>query len=160
FSGAVTDNDTGITLTSNTGATITFAGGLSVSSGSNTAFDATSGGTVNVCDENPCNSGATGALVNSLTTTTRQALNANATTIGANNLEFRSISSNGASSGIDINNTGATGSLVVKGNGGSCTSTGTCTGGAIQNSTADAVKLTNTRSPSFTRLAIQNSSGS
>jgi len=46
------------------------------------AFTATGGGTVNVCDENPCNPAATGALVNTLTSTTGTALNVANTTIG------------------------------------------------------------------------------
>ncbi|HNB36025.1 MAG TPA: Ig-like domain-containing protein, partial [Anaerolineales bacterium] len=95
FTGAITDgNDgdgSGISLTGNSGATITFSGGLLVSTGANPAFAASGGGTVNVCDENPCNPAATGALVNTLTSTTGTALNVNGTTIGANNLEFRSI---------------------------------------------------------------------
>jgi large repetitive protein len=98
FTGAITDGDdgdgSGVVLTSNTGATITFSGGLVLSTGGNPAFTATGGGTVNVCDENPCNASATGSLVNKLTTTTGTALNVANTTIGASNLEFRSISSN------------------------------------------------------------------
>ena len=77
FTGAITDgNDgdgNGISLTSNTGATITFSGGLLLSTGANAAFTATGGGTINVCDENPCNPAA-GALVNTITTTTGTAL--------------------------------------------------------------------------------------
>ena len=49
FTGAITDgNDgdgNGISLTSNTGATITFSGGLLLSTGANAAFTATGGGT-------------------------------------------------------------------------------------------------------------------
>ncbi|HVQ38070.1 MAG TPA: Ig-like domain-containing protein, partial [Pyrinomonadaceae bacterium] len=98
--------------------------------------------------------------VNILSSGTGIALSVVNTTIGAGGLNFRSISSNGASSGIVLNNTGASGSLVVAGNGGSCTSTATCTGGAIQNSTSHGVSLTSTLSPSFTRMAIQATSGS
>ncbi len=164
FTGAITDgNDgdgSGISLTNNAGATIRFSGGLVLSTGANPAFTATGGATaIEVCDESPCNPAATGALVNTLTTTTGIALNVANTTIGANGLEFRSVSSNGASSGIVLNSTGALGSLTVKGNGGGCTSAGTCTGGAIQNSTSHGVSLTTTLSPSFTRLAIQTTAG-
>ena len=158
FTGAITDgNDgdgNGISLTSNTGATITFSGGLLLSTGANAAFTATGGGTVNVCDENPCNPAATGALVNTMTTTTGTALNVANTTIGANRLEFRSISANGAANGIVLNNTGGSGSLTVKGNGGSCTSAATCTGGAVQNTTADGLALTNTSNVSLTRMFV------
>ncbi len=156
YSGLITDSaGAGVSLTTNTGSTITFNGGLSISSGASTAFSATGGGTVNVCDENVCNPAATGSVVNTLTSTSGTALNVANTDIGANNLEFRSISSNGAASGIVLNTTGS-GNLVVKGNGGSCTSAGTCTGGAIQNSTSYGISLTNTTSPSFTRIAIVN----
>ena len=128
FSGAITDTDTGISLTTNTGATINFIGGLSLSTGSNSAFTATGGGTVNVCDENPCNPGATGALVNTLTTTSGTALNVANTTIGSNNLEFRSISVNGAPKGIILNTTGSSGGLKVVG-----IATTDGSGGTIQN---------------------------
>jgi hypothetical protein len=150
----------GVSLTANTGSTMTFRGGVSLSTGANAAFNATGGGTVHVCDESPCNAAATGALVNTLTTTTGTALNVVNTNIGANDLEFRSISSNGAASGIVLNTTGAVGGLVLKGNGGACTSAATCTGGAIQNSTSHGVSLNSTTEPAFTRLAIQTSAGS
>ncbi|HET7842681.1 MAG TPA: tandem-95 repeat protein, partial [Xanthomonadales bacterium] len=134
FSGAITDNfDTdgnGISLSANTGSTITFSGGLSLSTSANAAFVATGGGTVNVCDENPCNPGATGALVNRIATTTATALNVSNTNIGANNLEFRSIASNGGSSnGIILSTTGSAGGLKVRGTGAAGT------GGTIANKT-------------------------
>ena len=135
FSGAITDgNDgdgSGITLTSNTGTTMTFSGGLVLSTGGNPAFTATGGGTVNVCDENPCGaSGSTGALVNTLTTTTGTALNVANTTIGASDLEFRSISSNGGTNnGIILDTTGASGGLKVRGAGSAAS------GGTIANKT-------------------------
>ena len=86
FTGAITDgNDgdgSGISLTGNTGATITFAGGLVLSTGANPAFTATGGGIISVCDENPCMP-AIGSLVNTLATTTGTALNVTSTTIGS-----------------------------------------------------------------------------
>ncbi|MHB8800639.1 MAG: putative Ig domain-containing protein [Thermoanaerobaculia bacterium] len=135
FSGPITDldngNGSGVSLTSNTGAMIVFQGGLVLSTGANPAFTATGGGTAVVCDENPCGaSGTNGPLVNKLTTTTATALNVANTTIGANDLEFRSISSNGGSStGIILDTTGASGGLKVKGTG----SAGS--GGTIANKT-------------------------
>ncbi len=48
FSGAVTDTGSGINLGSNTGATINFSGGITASTGTNAAFAASGGGTVNV----------------------------------------------------------------------------------------------------------------
>ena len=157
FSGAITDgNDgdgSGISLTTNTGATINFQGGLLLSTGANAAFTATGGGTINVCDENPCNPAATGALINTLTTTTGTALNVANSTIGANNLEFRSISANGAPSGIVLNNTGSSGGLRVTGDG---TGAQNGSGGTIQNSTGTAVSLASTRNVSLTQINITN----
>src|SRR3712207_3230861 len=95
----------GISLSSNNAATLTFSGALTLSTGSNAGFAATGGGTVV----------ATGAT-NTIATTTGTALNVSNTTIGAGGLNFRSIASNGASSGIVLNNTGATAGLTVTGN--------------------------------------------
>src|SRR5688572_28330133 len=155
YSGSISDTaGAGVNLTTNTGSTITFNGPLSISSGSSAAFSATGGGTVNVCDDNPCNPAATGSVVNTLTSTTGTALNVVSTTIGSSDLEFRSISANGASNGIVLNTTGSSGNLAIKGNGGSCTSAGTCTGGAIQNTTGDGISLTSTSGVSLTRLFV------
>ena len=173
FGGAITANTgstTGISLTSNTGATITFQGGMTLSTGANTAFAATGGGTVNVCDEALCNPAAIGTLVNTLTTSTGTALNVDNTTIGANRLEFRSISANAAVNGIVLNNTGSAGGLTVTGDssglcGGQVTPAVTvgnsadCTGGTIQSTTGDAIKLTNTANVSLTRMRIVNIAG-
>lgn len=161
-----------VSLTNNTGATISIRGGLALSTGASAAFSATGGGTIEVCDENPCNPGATGALVNTLTTSTGTALNVANTTLSANNLEFRSISSNGAVNGIVLNTTGSLGGLQVKGNSaGICGGTvgvgppaapaavtspvvADCTGGTIQASTGPGVLLTATSSVSLTRMQI------
>ena len=153
FSGAISDgNDgdgSGISLSSNTGATIEFTGGVTLSTGANPAFAATGGGTLKV----------TGT--NTATTTTATALNIANTTIHADDVTFRSISSNGGSnSGIVLNNTGALGGLKVVGNAGSCTSAATCTGGAIQNKTVNGISIQNTRETSFTRMFIDNNDGS
>jgi VCBS repeat-containing protein len=159
FTGAITDGDdgdgSGISLTSNTGATIRFSGGLVLSTGANPAFTATGGGTVEVCDENPCNPGSTGANINKITTTTGTALNVANTTIGSNNLEFRSISAgtaaSGPANGIVLNTTGSSGGLKVKGNG----SAGT--GGTIQKTTGDGISMTSTSSVSLSFMNVQNS---
>ena len=75
-------------------------------------------------------------------------------------MTFQSISANGASSGIVLNNTGSSGRFIVTGNGGTCNSLASCTGGAIQNTTSHGVSLTNTLNPSFTRIGTENTSGS
>ncbi len=58
LSGAVGGTGTGVFLDNNDQspgvATMTFTGGLALSTGTNAAFTATNGGTVNVCDKNPC----------------------------------------------------------------------------------------------------------
>jgi hypothetical protein len=139
----------GVDLTSNSG-TISFTGLLTLSSGTNTAFNATGGGTVTVTN-----------TANTLTTTTGTALNVSGTTIGASGLKFRSIASNGGgNAGIVLNNTGTSGGLTVGGNGGTCTSVATCTGGAIQNKTVDGISLNNTRGVSLSLMAIDNNDGS
>ncbi len=130
LTGAISDNGgTGVLVNSNTGATITFSGGLALSTGANAAFTASGGGTVNATQNNT-------SIVNTLTTTTGTALNVANTTIGASGLTFRSITSNanGATNGINLDTTGS-GGLTVTGNGGTCTSAATCTGGTISNKT-------------------------
>jgi methionine-rich copper-binding protein CopC len=143
FSGALSDSTAGtgggVSLSGNTGATINLTGGVVASTTTNPAFSATGGGTVNV----------TGSA-NTLTTTTGTALNVANTNIGASGLNFRSIASNGAASGIILNTTGASGGLTVSGNG----SAGT--GGTITASTGPGISLTSTSSPSFSWMNVQN----
>jgi hypothetical protein len=112
-----------------------------------------------VCDENPCNPASTGALVNTLTTTTGTALNVSNTTIGANKLEFRSISADGATNGIVLNNTGTTAGLTVRGTGAPVRG-GNGTGGTIQNTTGAGIALTNTRTVSLANMSILTTGGS
>jgi VCBS repeat-containing protein len=139
FGGNITDNSTGITLSSNSGATISFGGTLAISTGANTGFSATGGGTVSAS--------GTGSTI---TTTTGTALSVQNTTIGAAGLTFQSISSNGAASGISLASTGTSGGLTVTG-------TGTAgSGGTIQKSTAAGIVLSSTSSPSFTDMVIEN----
>jgi VCBS repeat-containing protein len=126
FSGLVTDPGLGINLDNNdqnaNGATVNFSGGLNIDSTTQTGFNAVNGGTVNVTGSN-----------NSLNTTTGTALNIANTTIGANNVTFHDISSNGGSnSGIILSNTGSSGGLHVTGNGSNVGATG---GGVIANKT-------------------------
>ncbi|UVK56045.1 hypothetical protein DBIPINDM_002621 [Mesorhizobium sp. AR02] len=122
-----TGANTAVNLTGNNGATIDFTnGGLVINTTSGTGFNATgagpaatTGGTVTVQ--------GTG---NTITSTTGTALNVVNTTIGANNVTFQSISSNGGSAnGIILNNTGSSGGLHVTGTG----SAGS--GGTIANKT-------------------------
>ncbi|HEX3542344.1 MAG TPA: Ig-like domain-containing protein, partial [Acidimicrobiales bacterium] len=122
FSGPITDPGTGLLLNSNSGATINFTGTISATTGTHQAFTATAGGTVSATG-----SGST------LTTTSADALVVSSTTIGSGNLNFKSISSNGATDGISLTSTGTSGGLTVTGNG------SPATGGTIQNSTGAGV---------------------
>jgi hypothetical protein len=139
LTGNVTDTGQGVFLNSNSGATINLTGALTISTGANAGFTATAGGTVNA-----------NTASNTIATTTGTALNVQNTTIGSSGLTFRSIASNGAVSGIVLNNTGNTAGLTVTGNGAAGT------GGTIQNSTGAGISLTSTRSPSFSWMNIQN----
>ena len=183
FTGAITDGDdgdgSGVAITGNSGGSVSFSGGLVLSTSANAAFTATGvsaaagGGSVSVCDENPCNGAADGATVNKLTTTTGTALNATNVTIANSRLEFQSISSNGGGNrGIQLNNTcgagpvacnvaASVGGLKVKANGGSCTTAATCTGGAIQNKTGsvDGINIDNARDVSLTNMFIDSNGG-
>jgi VCBS repeat-containing protein len=137
LSGDVSDSGTGVLLSSNTGATIDLTGKITASTGTNKAFTATGGGTVIATG-----SGST------LTTTTGTALAVANTTIGTGGLNFQAISANGAANGIDLISTGTTAGLTVSGTG----SGGS--GGTIQNTTADAIFLNGTSSPSFNDMNI------
>ena len=52
FTGSITDSERGIFLNANTGSTIAFAGGLTLTTGANPAFTATGGGTVTATQNN------------------------------------------------------------------------------------------------------------
>ncbi|MBK8283841.1 MAG: hypothetical protein IPK97_02600 [Ahniella sp.] len=150
FSGASntlsTGTNPGVSLASNAGASIAFTGGnLGITTTSGAGFTATGGATsVTV----------TGAG-NTLTSTTGTALNVVGTTIGAGGLTFQSISANGALNGIVLNNTGALGGLTVTGNG-NTTQGGNNSGGTIQNTTGDAIVLTDTRIITLTNIRVTN----
>jgi|CXWL01.1.fsa_nt_gi hypothetical protein len=135
-----TGADAAVTLATNTGATINFTGGgLDIDTTSGTGFNATGGATAITVQ-------GTG---NSITSTTGTALNVASTTIGAADLTFQSISSNGGTNGIVLNTTGSTGNLVVTGTG----SAGT--GGTIQNK-ATGISLTSTNTPSFSWMQLND----
>jgi hypothetical protein len=140
----------GVDLTNNTGSTISFTGALTLSTGTHVAFNATGGGTVTATDANNVVAAAGAAAVNIANTT-----------IGAADVTFRSVSANGGANGIVLNNTGASGNLVVTGNAGTCVSlASTCTGGTIQNTTGHGISLTSTTGPSFSFMKITNAATS
>ncbi len=150
LSGAVNGTGTGINLTTNTGATINFTGGVAINSGAGIAFNATGGGTVNVT-----------GVANALTATSATALNVANTTIGASHLTFHDISSGNNSvaadpvNGIVLNNTGASGRLIITGAGNTSVG-GNSSGGVIQHTTGHGISLTNTLNPSFTNVTIHD----
>ncbi|WP_246591377.1 inverse autotransporter beta domain-containing protein [Aminobacter anthyllidis] len=150
FSGSSKTLTTGanaaVSLVNNTGTTINFnSGGLAISTTSGAGFSATGGGTINVQGSN-----------NTISSTTGTALNVTNTTIGASDMTFRSLSSNGAANGIVLNNTGALGGLTVTGDGGGSNNG---SGGTIQNSTGDGISLTNTAQVRLARMNITNNLG-
>ncbi len=132
---------------------------LTTTSGTAPAFAMSNAGSVTVTGGN-----------NTLAATPGTALEVANTTIGADGMTFRSISTNGASKGIVLDNTGSTAGLTVTGAGGTCTSgdTSGCSGGSILNSAGadDAssspvgtgIVLKNTKTPSLTRMLIQDNS--
>jgi uncharacterized repeat protein (TIGR01451 family) len=105
LSGAVTGNfsGTGILLDTNPGATITFSGGLTLSTGNGNAFDVKGGGTVNV----------TGST-NDVTSTTGIGISIANTSIGVSGVAFRNVTVSGAATnGVILNTT--SGSFTVSG---------------------------------------------
>ena len=149
ISGWITETGTGILVDANSGATINFTGGINASTGANAAFRATSGGTVNVTTS-----------ANTLVTTTGTALRIDGTSIGSDGVTFASIDSDGAANGIVLEGTGTTAGLTVTGTGGSCTSTTpTCSGGTINDSTGHGIVLQDTNDPSFTTVRVRSSGG-
>ncbi|HEX8889752.1 MAG TPA: cadherin-like domain-containing protein, partial [Pyrinomonadaceae bacterium] len=160
FSGLITDNfdgdgtEQGISLTGNTGANITFSGGINIRTTTNAAFTSTgAGGTGTLTITDPA-----GATANKLQTTTGVALNVANTIIGSSGLTFESITAgtaaSGPSNGIILNTTGSQGGLTVTGTG----SAGT--GGTIQKTTGDGVSLNSTEKLSLSWMNINNNLGS
>jgi len=156
FSGATKTLNTGIgdavSMTNNANTTINFTnGGLDIDTTSGTGFSSTVAGTVNVT--------GTG---NSITSTSATALKIVNSTIGGSNVTFHDISSGNntaaadPASGIILNNTGSSGSLIVTGDGSSVTNGTNSSGGTIQSTTGDGISLTNSLNPSFTNMFILN----
>ncbi len=154
FSGASKSISTGansaVTLTNNSGHTVSFpGGGLVLTTTSGKGFVATGGGTVTAA--------GSGNTVSSTTGTAVEVVN---TTIGAAYLTFRSVSANGGANGIFLNTTGSSGGLVVTGNGTAES------GGVIQNTVgADGsnagvgVYLNSTADVSLSRMRLTTNQG-
>jgi hypothetical protein len=144
FTGAITDNPgTGIALATNTGATMTFSGGVTLN-GANSRFAATGGGTLNVTGTN---------TIGATTAPTGPALNVASTSIGASGLTFQRISATGGTNGIVLSTTGSLGGLTVTGDAGGANNG---SGGTIQNTTDHGISLSSTRDVSLDQMIIQN----
>ena len=134
FSGAIDDNGQGVNLTTNTGTTMNFTGGVQIdAAGTNNGFVATGGGTVNLTGAN-----------NHIATGTGTAVNIANTTIGGSGVTFKDISQNGGTNAIILNGTGA-GTFTLTGDGSQTAGLfdRDGSGGTIQNTSQDAVVLTN-----------------
>jgi methionine-rich copper-binding protein CopC len=145
-----TSTSNAINFTGNNSATtLLFTGStLNVTTSTGRAFNATSAGTVRVA-----------GTVNTLTSTTGTALFVQNVTIGTGGLNFKSIAANGATNGVYLENTGTTAGLTVTGDG-SVVLGGNSSGGTIQSSSGNGIRLINTLSPSFNNITITTSAGS
>ncbi len=132
----------------------------------NTGLSVTGGGTINAAN-----------TANTVSTKTGTAVNIAGSTIGSGGVVFRSVSSNGAPNGINLQGTGS-GSLKVTGTGGttcggnitdgttstpatevSRPATGGCSGGTIQGSTGAGIRLVTTSAPDLRSLLVTGSAG-
>ncbi|MDB4917186.1 MAG: putative Ig protein [Gemmatimonadetes bacterium] len=140
----------GVSLSTNTGATISFTGGrLAITTTTGNGFTATGGGTVNVTGAN-----------NSISSAGGIALNVSATTIGASNLTFRSISANGGSNGIFLSGTGSSGGVTVTGDGATTGSGGTIVNmtGADNTTSGSGIYLTSTQNVNLSWMSLSGHS--
>lgn len=162
FSGATksftTGAGAGVSLASNTGHTVSFTnGGLAITSTSGGGLLSSGGGTLVVAGSgNTVTSGTGGAVL------------IDNTTIGADNVTFQSVTTNGATVGIRANTTGGVGRLIVTGAGGTCVSgnAGGCSGGELANGAGPddgsatpggtGIVLNSTLNPSFTRMWVHD----
>src|SRR5205823_2821846 len=113
----------------NTGGTVTFTGGLSLTTTSGIGFNASgSGATINATQDNS-------TIINTISSGTGTALKVQNTTIGASGLTFKSITAAGAANGIFLDTTGSSGGLTVVGDGSNVAQGGNNTGGTISNTT-------------------------
>jgi hypothetical protein len=85
---------------------------------------------------------------NTISTTTGTGLTITGTTIGAANVTFQSVSSNGAANGILLNGTGSSGTFNVTG------TAAVDSGGTIQNTTGVGISLTSVDAISLNRVKL------
>ncbi|MCG8361612.1 MAG: cadherin domain-containing protein [Kiloniellales bacterium] len=140
---SIVSSGTGVDLTGSGTASFSF-GGLSAStSGTGTGLNANTAGTLSITGP--------GSVIDT-TGGTGTGVNITGTTIGNDGVTFRSISVNGATNGIVLNNTG-NGSFTVTGDG---SNTQNASGGTIQNTTDHGVTLNDTGGFSISSMNIAN----
>ncbi|HEX8648391.1 MAG TPA: tandem-95 repeat protein [Thermoleophilaceae bacterium] len=161
--GANNTANNAIVFSASDGHTLVFSGGgLDIDTGSGTpgrGLQADTSGTIQVSGSG-----------NTVDTTVGRAVDISDTDIAAADVTFQRVRSDGAATGIRLNNTGNAGNMAVTGAGGTCTNADTsgCSGGEIENGTgADSASVTpdgtgivlnNTVEPSFTRMWIHDHS--
>ena len=146
LSGAIGSNGgAGISL-AGTGGTITISGQITLNNTASVFSASGAGLTVNVTNANN-----TIGAINAVTTAA--AINITNATIGASGVTFKSVSANGPANGIVLNNTGASGGLTIAGDGGASNNG---SGGTIQNTTAEGILMTSTKSVSIGYMNITN----
>lgn len=143
LTGSIQSTAGGVSLTNNTGTDFLFSGDLNLQTGANNAFWVSDAAMLEV----------TGAG-NVISTTTGMAAYISNLVIGAGNVVFQSVSANGANIGVWAQlYGGSTGGLKITG-------TGTPgSGGTIQNTTSDGIKLTFTRNLELTDMILSNVGG-
>jgi hypothetical protein len=185
LSGSIADtNDSGggINLVGNTGGSTVFSGATKqlntgtidgvdfqasdghtlVLSGGGTDIDTTSGRGIDADTSGTIQVSGSG---NTVLTDTGRAVNIVNTDIAAADVTFDSVRVNsdlagsGPDNGIRLDTTGSAGNLAVTGTGGDCTSTASCTGGVIHNTTSDGVRLTSAAGTSLTDLYVGDADG-
>lgn len=166
FGGLVTSSDEGILVQNNTGGNYAFSGGADLDTGANDAvtLDTNSGTTIsfqnldiNTTTGNGFVSNDTEGLTatgtgSSITATTGTGLTLNNTTIGAAGFTLDSVSVDGATNGIVMDN--VTGGAVNIGAGVTAGD-----GGVIQNTTGAGVSLTNVANVSLNFMQVTGSTG-
>ena len=156
--GASAPTNQGVVMTASDGHTLFLTGGgLDIDTTNGKGLEADTSGTIEVSGSG-----------NTIDTTTGRALNISDTDIHSNDLTLQRVRSDGAATGIRLNNTGGSGNAIVTGNGGTCTNANTtgCSGGEIENGTGSGsesntpdgtgIVLNNTVAPSFTRMWIHD----
>lgn len=131
----------GVAFSNNTGSAILFTnGGLDIDTTSGAGIDATGGGAVSVIGSG-----------NHIDTTTGIGVSVVNTTIGVGGMTFESISVNGATNGILLDNTGTSGFFTVTGDGSTAGSGGTITG-----TTDDGIALSNASDIDIAWMSVSN----